>query len=65
MAFTVDKSLGYHSIEVMGLNDNIKWFATRNFHGDVMRQNKATIKSYNDRGLTPPCTKEGINLLIF
>lgn len=54
------KTSEYHSIQVRGINDKVKWFATRKFHNDVIKQMKATVKSYKDRGLTPPCTPTGV-----
>lgn len=57
MTFKIDKTSEYINTEAARVTDTMRWFATRNFHRDVMRQNKATIKSYADRGLIPPCTK--------
>lgn len=57
MAATRNHATEYHAIEIKGITDTQKWFATRNFHGDVIRQNEATKKSYASRGLMPPCTR--------
>ena len=57
MAATRNHATEYHAIEIKGITDTQRWFATRNFHGDVIRQNEATKKSYASRGLMPPCTR--------